>query len=140
MLQLAWLLVQPAAALDAADAATAARVEQNREAAAVVGLARRFTALLRACGVAGRRDGCAPADPVVELNAWRADARARSATAIVTFATELEADGAAIRAALTQPWRSGQAEGQINRIKLRKRQSYGRAGFDLLRQRVLMAT
>ena len=34
---------------------------------------------------------------------------------------------------------SGQAEGQVNRLKLLKRQSYGRAGFDLLRQRVLMA-
>jgi len=138
--QLAWLLVQPAAALDAPDAATAARVEQDREAAAVVGLARRFTALLRDCGVAGRRDGRAPADPAVELDGWLADARACSATAIATFATGLEADGAAVRAALTQPWSSGQAEGQINRIKLLKRQSYGRAGFDLLRRRVLMAT
>ena len=137
--QLAWLLVQPAAALDAADAATAARVEQDREAAAVVGLARRFTALLRACGVAGRRDGRVPADPNAELDAWLADARACSASAIATFAAGLEADGAAIRAGLTQPWSSGQAEGQINRIKLLKRQSYGRASFDLLRRRVLMA-
>ena len=137
--QLAWLLVQPAAALGAADAATAARVEQDREAAAVVRLARRFTALVRACGVAGRRDGRAPADPAVELDAWLADARACSATAIATFATGLEADGAAVRAALTEPWSSGQAEGQINRIKLLKRQSYGRASFDLLRRRVLMA-
>ena len=137
--QLAWLLVQPAAALDAADAATAARVEQDEEAAAVARLARRFTALVRACGVAGRQDGRAPADPVVELDAWLADARACGAPAIATFAAGLEADGAAIRAALTQPWSSGQAEGQINRIKLLKRQSYGRASFDLLRQRVLMA-
>ena len=37
------------------------------------------------------------------------------------------------------PWSSGQAEGQVNRRKLLKRQSYGRAGFDLLRQRVLLA-
>lgn len=138
--QLAWLLVQPAAALDAAGAATAVHVEQDREAAIVVGLARRFTALLRACGVAGRRDGRAPADPAVELDAWLADARACGTTAIATFANRLEADGGAVRAALTQPWSSGQAEGQINRIKLLKRQSYGRASFDLLRRRVLMAT
>ena len=57
----------------------------------------------------------------------------------MTFAAELETDGTAIRAALTQPWSSGQAEGQINRIKLLKRQSYSRASFDLLRRRVLMA-
>ncbi len=121
--QLAWLFVQPAAALGAADAATTARVEQDREAAAVVRLARRFTALVRACGVAGRRDGRDPADPTVELDAWLADARACSAPAIATFATGLETDGAAVRAALTEPWSSGQAEGQINRIKLLKRQS-----------------
>jgi len=137
--QLAWLLVQPATSLNAVDAAIAARVEQDEQAAAVVGLARRFTALLRACGVAGRRDGRAPADPAVELNAWLADARACSAPAIATFAAGLEVDGAAVRAAVTQPWSSGQAEGQINRIKLLKRQSYGRASFDLLRRRVLLA-
>jgi transposase len=44
-----------------------------------------------------------------------------------------------VRAALTETWSSGQAEGQINRLKLLKRQSYGRAGFDLLRRRVLFA-
>jgi hypothetical protein len=137
--QLAWLLVQPAAALDAADAATAARVGQDAEAAAVVGLARRFTALVRACGVAGRRDGRAPVDPPAELATWLANARACSAPAIATFAAGLEADGLAVRAALTLPWSSGQAEGQINRIQLLKRQSCGRASFDLLRRRVLMA-
>ena len=51
----------------------------------------------------------------------------------------LEQDGAAIRSALTTPWSSGQAEGQITRLKLIKRQMYGRAGFDLLRRRVLIA-
>ncbi len=137
--QLAWLLVQPAAALDPADAAIAARVEQDTQTAAVAKLARRFTALVRACGVADRQGGCTPADPVTELNAWLTSARACSAPAIATFAAGLEADGAAVRAALTEPWSSGQAEGQINRLKLLKRQSYSRASFDLLRHRVLMA-
>lgn len=137
--QLAWLLVQPATSLDATDAAVAARVEQDEQAAIVIGLARRFTALLRAYGVAGRRDGRTLVDPVIELDAWLADARACGASAIATFAAGLEMDGTAVRAALTQPWSSGQAEGQINRIKLLKRQSYGRASFSLLRRRVLMA-
>ncbi len=44
-----------------------------------------------------------------------------------------------MRAALTLPWSNGQAEGQINRLKLLKRQNYGRASFNLLRQRVLVA-
>ena len=48
-------------------------------------------------------------------------------------------DGPAVRAALTTPWSSGQAEGQITRLKLLKRQMYGRAGFDLLRHRTLLA-
>jgi transposase len=51
----------------------------------------------------------------------------------------LEQDGAAVRAALTTPWSNGQAEGQITRLKLVKRQMYGRARFDLLRRRVLLA-
>lgn len=51
----------------------------------------------------------------------------------------LPVDGTAVRAALIQPWSSGQTEGQITRLKLLKRQSYGHAGFDLLRRRVLLA-
>jgi transposase len=137
--QLAWTLVQPTAALDATAAGVIARIEQDVEAKAVAGLTRRFAALVRACGVAGRKDGRAPADPVAELDAWLADARGCGAAAIATFAAGLEADGAAVRLALTEPWSSGQAEGQITRLKLLKRQSYGRASLDLLRRRVLLA-
>ncbi len=137
--QLAWLLVQPVAALGAADAAAVARVEQDGEAKTAAGLARRFTALVRACGVRGRREGDAPAEPVAELDAWMAEAGACGIVPIKTFAAGLEVDGAAVRAALTEPWSSGQAEGQVNRLKLLKRQSYGRASFDLLRRRVLLA-
>ncbi len=54
--QLAWLLIQPSAALSAADAATTARVEQDRETASVAALARRFTALVRACGAHQKPD------------------------------------------------------------------------------------
>ena len=137
--QLAWLLVQPVAALGATDVAVVSRVEQDAEATVVAGLARRFTALVRACGVKGRQAGNAPAKPVAELDGWLAQARACSIPAIETFAAGLEQDGAAVRAALTEPWSSGQAEGQVNRLKLLKRQSYGRASFDLLRRRVLLA-
>ena len=59
--------------------------------------------------------------------------------AVETFAAGLEQDGAAVRAALTMPWNNGQTEGQVTRLKLLKRQTYGRAGFDLLRRRVLLA-
>lgn len=137
--QLAWLLVKPVAALEAADAATVSRVEQDKEAKAAAGLARRFAALVRACGVRGRREGTVPAQPVAELDVWLAEAKACGIGAVETFAAGLEVDGAAVRAALTETWSSGQAEGQVNRLKLLKRQSYGRASFDLLRRRVLLA-
>ena len=45
----------------------------------------------------------------------------------------------AVRAALTLPYSNGQTEGQVNKLKNIKRQMYGRADFDLLRQRVLSA-
>ena len=137
--QLAWLLVQPAASLSANDRAIVARVEQDEQAAVVIKLARRFTALLRACGVSGRRNRCSPADPGAELDAWLSNAQVCATPAIATFAAGLQADSAAVRAALTLPWSSGQAEGQINRLKLLKRQSYARASFNLLRRRVVMA-
>lgn len=57
-----------------------------------------------------------------------------------TFAAGILQDYAAVRAALETEWSSGQAEGQINRLKLIKREMYGRASFDLLRLRVLQPT
>jgi transposase len=134
--RLAWLLVQPPAALSASDAAVAARVGQDREAAGVAALARRFTALVRGCGASRKAD---PEAALKELDTWLTDARMSGVRAVETFAAGLEQDGAAIRSALTTPWSSGQAEGQITRLKLIKRQMYGRAGFDLLRRRVLIA-
>ncbi len=134
--QLAWLLVRPATAPSPLDAATVRRTEQDAEAARVASLARRFTALVRGCG-AGQPTR--PATPLADLNAWLAEAHACGVSAVETFAAGLEQDGATVRAALTEPWSSGQAEGQINRLKFLKRQSYGRAGFDLLRRRVLIA-
>lgn len=53
------------------------------------------------------------------------------------FATNMKSDFDAVNAGLTTPWSNGQLEGQVNRLKLIKRKMYGRANFDLLRQRVL---
>nr|WP_185832721.1 transposase [Streptomyces sp. WAC 04229] len=55
------------------------------------------------------------------------------------FAQHLERDLDAITAGLTQPWNLGVVEGHVNRIKMLKRQMFGRAGFELLRKRVLLA-
>lgn len=46
----------------------------------------------------------------------------------------------AVAAALVQPWSNGQTEGQITRLKLIKRQMYGRAKLDLLQARLIGAT
>jgi transposase len=53
------------------------------------------------------------------------------------FAAGLQADLAAVRAAVALPWSSGQVEGQINRLKYLKRQMYGHAGLQLLVTRVI---
>jgi transposase len=59
--------------------------------------------------------------------------------AVATFAAGLVEDGDAVRAALTTPWSNAQTEGHVTKLKLLKRQMYGRANFDLLRRRVLLA-
>jgi transposase len=73
------------------------------------------------------------------LTAWIAAAEQGALPGISRFATGLNADLAAVAAGLSLPFSSGPVEGNVNRIKMIKRQMYGRAGFDLLRKRVLLA-
>jgi transposase len=56
---------------------------------------------------------------------------------VVRFAYGLQKDISAVSAAVDTSWSTGQVEGQINRLKTIKGQMYGRAGFELLRARVL---
>src|SRR5918992_440152 len=74
-----------------------------------------------------------------DLEAWMAEAATSGIDVLARFARGLEDDVAAITAGLTLEWSNGITEGQIHRLKLVKRQGYGRAGFALLRQRVLHA-
>jgi transposase len=74
------------------------------------------------------------------LAAWLAAAAASGLPEFREVAAGMRRDRAAIEAALTHEWSSGQVEGQVTRIKLIKRQTYGRAKFDLLRKRVLLAS
>ena len=73
------------------------------------------------------------------LAAWITEASASEIAALARFAEGLQEDLAAITAGLTLPWSNGAVEGQVNRLKLLKRQSYGRAGVGLLRQRMMHA-
>jgi transposase len=60
-------------------------------------------------------------------------------TGLNGFAQGIRQDEAAVAAAMSEPWSNGPVEGQVNRLKTVKRQMYGRAGFKLLRARVLYA-
>ncbi|QFZ20754.1 transposase [Saccharothrix syringae] len=72
------------------------------------------------------------------LKDWVVDVRAEDLPALHGFATGLEKDRDAVVQGLTTKWSSGPTEGRINKIKALKRQMYGRAGFALLRKRVLL--
>src|ERR1700693_3947987 len=69
------------------------------------------------------------------LPAWITDA---AGSVLASSGKGIVADQAAVLAALTQPWSNGQTEGQITRLKLVKRQMYGRAKLDLLRARLIL--
>ena len=74
-----------------------------------------------------------------QLDAWMEAAEGSDVVELQRFARSLRKDEAAVRAGLTLQWSQGQTEGQVHRLKLVKRQGYGRAGFELLRSRVLHA-
>ncbi|MGY4474514.1 transposase [Bradyrhizobium sp. USDA 3364] len=65
-----------------------------------------------------------------ELSPWIERARA---SFVASFARGVTKDEAAVRSAITLPWSNGQTEGQITRLKLVRRQAYGRGKIDLLR-------
>ena len=74
-----------------------------------------------------------------QLDGWLEKVARSPLTAFHPFVAGISQDQAAVQAGLTLEWSQGQTEGQITRLKLIKRQGYGRAGFDLLRKRVLQA-
>jgi transposase len=74
-----------------------------------------------------------------ELREWLINAQRSEIVELVSFANGLTADLQAVRAALEYEWSNGQVEGQVHRLKLIKRQMYGRAKLDLLRARMLRA-
>ena len=71
------------------------------------------------------------------LESWLTAVIKKRIPGLYGFARSLEQDKNAVLAALMFPWSNGQVEGQVTRLKLIKRQMYGRAKFDLLRLRVL---
>ena len=74
---------------------------------------------------------------VAGLDPW---IEAASDSLVASFARGIIKDLNAVRAAITEPWSNGQTEGQVNRLKVVKRQMYGRAKIDLLEARLIGAT
>ena len=72
------------------------------------------------------------------LDSWIEKAKNSGIAALKNFANGLKQDYEAVKAAVSLKWSNGQVEGQVNRLKMIKRQMYGRASFKLLRKRVLM--
>lgn len=73
------------------------------------------------------------------LDVWIGEADTCAVPALRRFAQGLRADLDAVRAGLTERWSNGPTEGFVHKLKLMKRQAYGRAGFAVLRQRVMLA-
>jgi transposase len=72
-----------------------------------------------------------------DLEPWLQLAAQSQLPELVSFVNGIRRDYEAVAAASTSPHSQGQTEGQVNRLKMLKRQTYGRANFDLLRRRVL---
>jgi transposase len=73
------------------------------------------------------------------LRPWMQDALKSGISELKSFVGGIERDYDAVKAALCLPWNQGQTEGFVNKLKTAKRMMYGRAGFELLRQRLLHA-
>ncbi len=106
------------------DVVTVARVERSVPALVMArNLVERFHRMLR------ERDPAA-------LPAWLS---AVASSMLASFGKGIVTDQSAIAAAMSEPWSNGQTEGHITKLKLVKRQMYGRAKLDLLCARLLVS-
>lgn len=82
---------------------------------------------------------CSPADTASACRTGSTPSGQDDLPSLHTLASGIGRDCDAVIAGLTLPWNSGVVEGHVHRIKMLKRQMFGRAGFQLLRKRVLLA-
>jgi transposase len=122
-----WLVLRRETKRTEAEAQQLAQLrEQQAEVTEAIELAQAFTQLVR------QRQ---PAS----LDPWLQRASASTVEAIQRFAAGLYEDYAAVKAGVTLPWSTGPVEGHINRLKVLKRQMFGRARLDLLSRRFVRA-
>src|SRR5207253_5386737 len=99
---------------------------QSAEVAEAIDLAQDFATLVRQ-----RQPG--------QLDPWLTRATTSAPEAMQRFALGLRDDYEAVKAGVTLPWSTSPVEGHINRLKMLKRQMFGRARLDLLSRRFLRA-
>lgn len=125
--QLAWFLLRDPHTYTVAEQAALAELQQVcRDVALVYPLVQAFLSMVRERAVE-------------RFDAWLTAVTATEVRDLQNFAAGLQRDQVAVQGALALPWSTGPVEGHINRLKLIKRQMYGRANFDLLRRRILHA-
>jgi transposase len=122
-----WIMTRPDKLAAADKASLDAILAASPELAAVAGSVRSFAEIM------SERRGRTLIEP------WMTAATATGEPALRSFVTGLRADQDAVTNGLSLRWSSGAVEGHVNRIKMLKRQMYGRASPDLLRRRILLA-
>src|SRR5438128_7860914 len=122
-----WLVLRREAKRTTTEAQQLAQLrEQHPAVAEAVDLAQDFTHLVR------------QRQPE-RLDAWLQRATSSTLEALQRVASGLREDYAAVKAGVTLPWSTSPVEGHINRLKMVKRQMFGRARLDLLSRRFLLA-
>ncbi len=122
-----WLVLRREAKRTEAEAQQLAQLRaQSAEVAEAIDLAQDFTTLVR------------QRQPT-QLDPWLTRATTSTLEALRRFATGLYEDYEAIKAGVTLPWSTSPVEGHINRLKMLKRQMFGRARLDLLSRRFVRA-
>ncbi|RKO68417.1 transposase [Sphingobacterium puteale] len=74
-----------------------------------------------------------------QLDTWIKDGRLIGRKRIDTFCNGLEKDIQAVKNAITYDWTNGLVEGNVNRLKNKKREMYGKGSFELLRRKVCLS-
>jgi transposase len=124
--QTLWMLLKPEKLKEPEQEVIKRLVELSPEIKEAVKLADNFYQLMKE-----RKAG--------QLNAWMGEAQNSKIPELRAFVRGIENDRTVIEAAMSHEWSNGQVEGQVHRLKLLKRQMYGRAKIDLLRAKILMA-
>lgn len=123
--QTVWLLLRPSETLTAEERVYLLHLHRAcPEVMLMQALVKEFATVLREQDVAG-------------LYAWLARAEGCGLIELRAIARRMWGDRPAVEAAVATRWSNGQTEGQVNRLKVLKHAMYGRAKFDLLRQRML---